>query len=166
MKSIEQTLNWILPILNGRQIPFYITGGLAAHLYGATRPLNDIDIDLPIEHLNSLLPELRSYLEFGPERYRDSTWDMCVASLNYEGQLVDLSGDANPLVHNRNTGEWDLLEMNFSDVIWIRAFGCDLPVQNPKDLVSYKLKIKYDEDKHLEDVRAIQSYCKAHESIL
>lgn len=46
----EKTINalkWIIKILNSKNIPYQISGGFAAKMYGSIRPLNDIDIDIP-----------------------------------------------------------------------------------------------------------------------
>jgi len=160
MTPIERALNWILPILNNVEAPFHITGGLAAHLYGAKRPVNDIDIDLPSNFLDSISPELTKYTQFAPQRHRDTTWDLFVTTLDYEGQLIDLTGDMDAYVSNKLTGNWDPIAMNFDDVVWVAAFGHKLPLKNPKDLIDYKLKIKYDEQKHLADVDAIEGYIR------
>jgi hypothetical protein len=156
MPEIQNALDWIIPLLKHTQVPFHITGGFAAHVYGATRPINDIDINMPTACLNSVAPELREFIEFGPQRYRDSTWDLDLASLNYHGQLIDLTGDTDACVCNKNTGARSSLEMNFNEITWIVAFGHRLPVQNTGDLISYTLKIAYDEGKHLGDVEAIR----------
>lgn len=54
--QIHAALDWLIPILTHSRAPFQITGGLAAHLYGATRPINDIDIDIPVSFLEVLAP--------------------------------------------------------------------------------------------------------------
>jgi len=156
MIAIRNALDWIITLLKHKQIPFHITGGFAAHLYGATRPINDIDIDMPTACLDSLAPELLEFMEFAPQRHKDTTWDLYVATVNYQGQLIDLTGDTDAYVCNKNTGAWNPLEMNFNEVNWIQAFSHQLPVQNTRDLISYKLKIAYDECKHLGDVEAIR----------
>lgn len=158
MSKIKTTLDWILPMLKEKGIPFYVTGGFAAHLYGATRPVNDIDIDVPADRIDSFVEALSTFIESPPQHFQDSTWDMYGATLNFEGQLLDLTSDEHPRVHNKNTGEWDALEMNFDDVVWVHAYGHDIPVQNPRDLMSYKVKIRYDEEKHLSDVKAVKEY--------
>lgn len=48
-QNIKEALAWITNILKKYSIPFQITGGLAAILYGSKRPLEDIDIDIPEE---------------------------------------------------------------------------------------------------------------------
>lgn len=158
MPDIKSALDWIIPLLKNREIPFQITGGFAAHLYGAARPVNDIDIDLPTSHLNLLLPDLSSYVANPAQRHKDATWDLYVCTLDFNGQLIDLTGASDAFIKNKDTGRWDALEMNFDTVVWRDAFGHSLPLQNQTDLIAYKLKIKYDEEKHLDDVAAVRRY--------
>lgn len=155
---IKEAIDFIVPMLSKRHIPFQITGGFAARLYGATRKVNDIDIDLNTADMELLLAELADYVVEPAGRCKDTTWDLYVCTLDVNGQLIDLSGNEEAYVHNKNTGAWDILEMNFDQVVWIEAYGYVLPIQNPIDLMNYKLKIKYDEAKHLEDVEAIRRY--------
>lgn len=158
MSNIKLALDWLIPLLETNRIPFQITGGFAAHLYGAARPVNDIDIDLPTADLNHLLPEVTPYITYPAQRHRDTTWDLYVCTLDYNGQLIDLTGASDAFIKNKDTGCWDALEMNFNRVVWVNAHGHTLPIQNPVDLIAYKRKIKYDEEKHLEDVAAITRY--------
>ncbi len=85
-------LAWIVGALRERGVPFQITGGLAARCYGAKRPLVDIDIDVPEEHLPSLGRVLAEHVVFGPGRFRDDDWDLTLLTLRYAGQNIDLGG--------------------------------------------------------------------------
>src|SRR5690348_12670369 len=49
-KDTKSALHWIVNILKKLNINFQIAGGLAANIYGADRPLHDIDIDIPEEY--------------------------------------------------------------------------------------------------------------------
>lgn len=158
MSDVKRALDWIVPLLQEREIPFHVTGGFAAHLYGATRAVNDIDIDIPTTQLDILARELTPFIEYPPQRHTDSTWNLYVCTLNYHGQLVDLTGDTDAYVKNKDTGLWDHLEIDFSSVVWKDAFGFTLPLQNPRHLIEYKRKIKYDEEKHLGDIAAVCDY--------
>ncbi len=46
-EKVDAALGWILRVFKKHGVPYQVCGGFAAHLYGATRPINDIDIDIP-----------------------------------------------------------------------------------------------------------------------
>ena len=155
IESIARALGWIVRLLENSHIPFHITGGLAAHFYGAKRPINDIDIDIPDFAFDEILPEVRDYIVFGPDRYRDSTWDIHLMTLNYHGQEIDLTGTQDGLIFNKESGQWERHIANLDHATMVEAFGMMLPVQNASDLIHYKRKIAIDEAKHLSDVQEI-----------
>lgn len=158
--KIQDALDWIIPILKNRGIKFHITGGFAAHLYGATRDVNDIDIDIPYEAFKELMPEIKEYISQDLIRYQDSHWDIFLVTLDYKGQIIDLSGDRDACIFNHRTKTRDPLKMEFDSVVIINRFGHALPVQNPHDLIEYKEKIIYEEAKHLADASAVRRYLK------
>jgi len=41
MQNTEAAFRWIVDILQQKKIPFQITGGFAAHIYGAQRPIKE-----------------------------------------------------------------------------------------------------------------------------
>jgi hypothetical protein len=156
MSRLEDALRWLIPLLEAHGNRYHITGGFAAHLYGARRPVNDIDIDLPREVLDRLAPAVGEHLVFGPGRYQDSTWDLYLMTLEYRGQEIDLTAVEGGRIANKRTGEWDELVMNLDEVELLTYAGMQLRVQNRRDLIAYKGKIAYDEEKHLEDIAAIE----------
>ena len=46
MRNAKTAFLWIIRILKKHRVPYQVTGGLAAKIYGAKRKLNDIDIDI------------------------------------------------------------------------------------------------------------------------
>ncbi len=75
MDKAKRAFRWIVGILNEEAIPFVFGGGIAARSYGATRPLFDIDLDVPEGRLPDLLPKVQKYVESGPQRFQDETFD-------------------------------------------------------------------------------------------
>src|SRR3989338_11339919 len=51
MKNTQEALIWIIGVLKRHSIPFRISGGFAAKIYGSTRELADIDIGMDKQRL-------------------------------------------------------------------------------------------------------------------
>ena len=52
---------WITNILKRNEIPFQISGGTVARIYGPHRRLADIDIDMNQSQYRKILNDLKSY---------------------------------------------------------------------------------------------------------
>ena len=51
MRKTKEAFTWIIGLLRVHKIPFQISGGFATNIYGSTRPLADIDIDVSDENV-------------------------------------------------------------------------------------------------------------------
>lgn len=153
--SASRALKWISQILNKHHIPYQITGGLAAQVHGSHRPLIDIDIDLPNAAITQILPEISPYLRYGPRRYHSREWDILLATLNYHGQLIDLSGADDGLIFDRNAQQWVQCKVDFSTVQWRSIAGLQVPVIAKSELIHYKSILCREVD--LMDIAAIKN---------
>lgn len=131
-------LGWIVAILRERNIPFQITGGLAAIAYGATRPLVDIDLDIPESRFGDILPLVSAYLVRGPLQFRDESWDLLLATLNYEGQEIDLGGAFDAKIFDRNRNTWVTCRADFTTSVEYTVLGLKVPVIKKEALIAYK----------------------------
>lgn len=138
MNKAKTALVWITNILKKHQIPFQITGGLAAMAYGANRPLVDIDIDMPDNQFDLIKGDVASYIIYGPARFKSDKWDLLLMTLNYQGQEIDLSGADSTHIFNEQTKEWVKLHEDFALVTLKKVFDLDLPVIPIKNLIYYK----------------------------
>lgn len=145
-KKLENALKWIIPLLEKHEIPFQISGGFAAFLYGVNRPIQDIDIDLPDERMEELLPEIQPYIIFGPERYKDENWDLKLITLNYHDQEIDLAGMSAAKIFNQSLQRWQLQEVNLSSSKKILFHDALIPVIEKEDLINYKTKLSREVD--------------------
>lgn len=75
-KNTKAAFHWIVNILKKFNTPFQIAGGLAAIVYGANRPLEDIDIDIPEEYFSLIKEEVKDFIIYGPAQFKDETWDL------------------------------------------------------------------------------------------
>ena len=137
METAEKAFLWIVGILRKHNVPFRISGGMAARAYGSKRALADIDIDIPEEKFDDILPDVKEFMTDAPERFVGNGWDLLIMVLNYHGQAIDISGDK-VKIQNPKTSEWTKLDVNFSDVENIEIFGISVPVIKKEKLIAYK----------------------------
>jgi len=154
--KLENALKWIIAILEKHNVPFQISGGLAANIYGAKRIVNDIDLDVPEDKMEILLPDIQQYITFGPAQYKDKRWDLKLITLNYGGQEIDIGGAFETKIFDDHDKVWKLfpakLEMARSRTI----YGITVPVSDPVDLIEYKKLLS---GKHQKiDIEAIKKY--------
>lgn len=150
----ERAFGWICSILKDRSIPFVCTGGLAARVYGATRPLFDIDIDIPEDRFAELIPLVQEYRVSGPERLSDEVFDVYLLTLDYEGQLIDITGGESVRLFDRAEQAWKSDPTDFVHVEVAEVFGLSVPVVRKESLIRYKRWIARPTD--LQDVAEIE----------
>jgi hypothetical protein len=153
MRATQEAFHWIVKILEKKKIPFQITGGLAAKVYGSQRELADIDIDVPENEFEKILPEVKDFIIFGPARYKDESWDLWLMTLLYLEQEIDVCGAYEVQVYDKNVEQWVWLETNFPAAQINKVFDLEVPIVSRAALIDYKLKIKREVD--LADLDAI-----------
>jgi hypothetical protein len=155
MQNIKLALIWITDILKAHQIPFQITGGLAARAYGATRPIADIDIDMPEEKFDLVKNDVIDFITYGPGHFKSDKWDLLLMTLNYQGQVIDLSGAYHTKIFNEKTHLWVELSEDLSKVETKNVFGLPMPVIPKNILIAYKNALSRKED--IMDVKEIEN---------
>lgn len=156
-----KALHWIVGILNKHAIPYRIGGGFAAHVYGADRPVNDIDISLSGEYFPVIVSEVSQYITAGPEHYENAKWDCDSLSLEYEGQEIDITDIDTLRMSSRDQTEWFQTKDNFRKFPTIQKEidGIEVSLIDPRDLVAYKKELADEEHEYqMDDVRAIERY--------
>jgi hypothetical protein len=154
MKETEAAFTWIVGLLQKHSIPFQISGGFAARLYGSTRELADIDIGVPDDAFDILYPEVAPYITHGPEQYLDDEWDLKLMTLKYENQVIDIAGRDTIKIFDKSKKEWIPAHRDLTISVDREVYGMMVPVI-PKDaLIAYKTKIDREVDRL--DVAAMQ----------
>ncbi len=156
MKNTEAALKMIFSVLGKHAIPFRITGGFAARLYGSTRELADIDIGVPEACFKKIVPNIKNYIIFGPARYQDENWDLYMMTLNYKGQEIDICAVETEKIFDQETKEWKNIPADLVDLPTKKIYGIKIPVMRLEDLMQYKSKLQREVD--IEDVRQITKY--------
>ena len=145
-RNTEEAFRWIVGLLNKHSIPFQISGGFAARLYGSNRELADIDIGIPDERFNELYPEVKEYITFGPAQYLDEEWDLKLMTLKYKNQEIDIAGEDDSKIFDKENHVWISVGRDLSLSNHIEVFGIIVPVIPKDDLIAYKKKLMREVD--------------------
>ena len=162
----EKTLNalrWIVDILDSHEIPYRIGGGFAAHVYGSTRPVNDIDISLSGTFFPIIMPEVAAYVSAELKHYSGEKWDCDGFSLDYHGQEIDISDIDTLRMSDLELTKWFQTKDHFRmfPSVLTNVDGIEVSLIDPHDLVAYKRHLA-DRDYQLIDIAAVQKYIADH----
>jgi hypothetical protein len=154
--KLANTLKWIVSVLRKHDVPFQITGGFAANIYGAKRPVNDIDIDVPEDKMELLLRDIKQYITFGPAEYKNEKWDLKLITLNYNGQEIDIGGAFKVKIFDEQNKIWVHCPAKFETAQIHAIYGIEVPTVCPKDLIEYKKLLSGDHQKT--DILAVEKF--------
>lgn len=157
----EKTINalkWMVEILERKNILYQISGGFAAKIYGSTRPVNDIDFDIPEDRFKDVEKEVEPYIIKGPKQMNDGKWDLKIITLNYHGQEIDIGGAYEAKVSNKERTKWIPIPVDFSKVHKKEVEGIIISVVSPEDLISYKQFL--DGEHQVIDIEAAKNYLR------
>lgn len=152
MRDTKKAFLWIVDILERNKVVYKISGGFVARIYGVKRELADIDIEVPERDLSIIARETKSYIKFGPERYKDESWDLELLTLEYEGQEIDIAC-AEATIFNQETKQWEKTVSDLQDANLMEVYGKIIPIEKMDTLISYKNKLGRDVD--IEDVNQL-----------
>ena len=162
-EKTRNAIRWIVTILDRHQVPYRIGGGCAAHLYGAERPVNDVDISLPGVYFSTILPEVQEYITTGPTHYKNEKWDCDTLSLTYHGQDIDMTDIDTLRMSNKEKTEWFQTKdryRKYPNKVW-NLEGTQISLIDPRDLVAYKKEL--DGEHQLVDIKAVEDYIRREE---
>lgn len=140
MRRTKEAFHWIIKLLRKHRIPFQLTGGLAAELYGSQRPLADIDIDIPKNKFKSLVPEVKEYIVFGPARYKDKHWNLRLMTLKYNNQVIDICS-SHKKIFDHFKKKWVEIDTHFHKSKMLYVFGLRVPTIAEGEFIAYKKEL-------------------------
>lgn len=151
---------YIIRQLQEKELPFMISGGLAARCYGATRPLADVDIAVDFAHdkATEFFDSIKN-LSRGYTKYKDESWDVPIHIFDYLGQGFDIFDTENCFIFDKAGNKWRKLTHDFSLIEKIGIDGIEVPVISRRALLQYKKMIDRDVDRT--DVEEIEKLMQA-----
>ena len=152
MKNTEAAFHWITDILEKNKIPYKISGGMAAKIYGVTRELADIDIEIKNKHITVVSELVKPYLAFGPTNYKDEFWELELMTLTYLEQDIDISGSP-AKIYNKTSKQWENCPGTLENIEILEIYEKKVPVESLDSLIAYKKILNREVDK--EDVRQL-----------
>ncbi len=156
-EKTEQALRWIVDILDKNNVPYKIGGGFAAHVFGSSRTINDIDISLSGKYFPVITPQVVGYITAGPKHYLNEKWDCVTLSLNYNGQDIDMTDVDTLKMSNLEKIRWiKVKEIRLFEAVQTNINGINVSIMDPRDLIAYKKELGGEHQ--LIDIKAVQEY--------
>jgi predicted nucleotidyltransferase len=149
----KRVLKYVAEILNKNKIPFQISGGLAAMIYGSKRPLNDIDIDVCRNDIKKVENLFREYLIEPFFHLRDKNFDIWIMTFDIDGIRVDVT-QAEKTYFVGKEGKKIRMDAHPENAKIMNIEGINVPVENKEDLIAYKKIINRKVD--LIDIKQIE----------
>ena len=156
MDNEADAFSWIIGILRKHKIPFLVSGGLAARIYGSARKVRDFDFDISTEGLEKIIDDVRPYVVSGPEKHRSRALENTLLKLRYKNQDIDIAGSSNTKIYDQKKSSWIDDSVNFERFEEKEIFGLKVHVTHPEDLIAYKSKSPRQED--IIDIEAVKKY--------
>lgn len=147
-----EALRFIAQTLQQHNIPFQLTGGLAAIAYGANRPLYDIDIDMNHEDINTARELFKDYITKDFYHLIDKEFDIWLFSLEVGGVPIDIS-QVQESYFLKPAGTKARMSTVIAHAQLQQVGDLHVPVQRKEELIAYKQIIARDTD--LQDILQI-----------
>ncbi len=149
-QNLPIALSWLVNLLDRHAVPYQIVGGLAAHAYGATRPVVDVDLYMPFDQAQPFLAEIQPFIVRQPLPHRSGSWDLVYLALEYANVYIEI-GDSSthPRFFNRIDGRWEDQHLEYSASVTTELYGVTVKVMPREELVRYKRMLDREVD-HLD----------------
>ncbi len=155
MRQTKEAFTWIIRLLREDNIPFQISGGFAANIYGSSCPLADIDIEVPDDKVLKIQKSVKKYIMYGPKKYKDKEWDLLFMTIKYKNQEIDICGIDSQNIFDRKTKEWIKQNTDLSRATRKKVCNFIVPIIPLKNLILYKKRILRDVD--IQDIKTLSN---------
>jgi hypothetical protein len=137
-EELRSALGWIVDVFGRAEVAYQAVGGIAARAFGATRPLVDLDFYLAATDLKDVLPDVNDYCVWGPTHFRDDSWDLTFAKLDWRGVRIELAEAEGARYFSKAQGVWIDQDVDFDRSERVEVLGVELLVMPREQLIAYK----------------------------
>lgn len=133
----KEALLFLTGKLKENSVAFQVTGGLAAKVYGSTRPLYDIDLEVSHLDIQKVRVIFKDYIVDDFYHLQDNVFDIYLLSFKIDGVNVDI-GQVEENYFTSPSGERKRIDSDLSKAVIIDVDGISVPVQDKGELLEYK----------------------------
>lgn len=141
----KKVLKQVVQTLKENNIPFQVSGGLAAIVYGAERTLYDIDIDVRKKDIPKVRKLFKNYIQEDFHHLQDEHFDIWLITLHIDGISVDISHAEESYFVGKD-GNKIRMDADVSKAKLLNLEGINVPVEDKEELIAYKKIIARDTD--------------------
>ena len=145
--AIEEALSWILGILDEQRVAYQLVGGTAAHIYGGTRPIVDIDMYIPKDKAAALALRLKEFISKPLKRYVEDLWDIEYFQIKYKNQKIEFGLSPGAKIFDRKSKRWIEQTIHFEESVSKVYRGIHVQLMPIADLIAYKTILDRDVDR-------------------
>lgn len=122
--------------------PYQLVGGCAAHAYGATRPVDDIDVYVPSRyHLASVAAAVGEHVVQSPKRHASTQWELVYLKARYAGWRIEVADADSTMYYDARAETWRPADVDFCASETHTVFGVELSVMPRTALITYKRRL-------------------------
>ena len=136
--KVVNALVLLKSVFDEHEVPFQIVGGLAATIHGGSRAVADIDLYIPKEFADRILPSLSSHISKPLAHYVEHGWDLEYFQLIYQDQKIEIGLSPGTKILNASTDEWVEFVTDYSQSVLGSYKGIEVPVMPVSELIKYK----------------------------
>ncbi len=152
-----KALECIITIFVKHNISYQIIGGFAVHLYGSTRPVDDIDIAIEAGGMEKIIHDIDKYIVVGPMHFVDEEYDLNPwVNLNVDGVKFDIFEITDAKHYEKTSGQFVPFDIVFEQSRCMSFGMLALNVMPREKLILYKSRLDGEVDKV--DVAYLRSF--------
>lgn len=148
-KNYQEAFKWVVNLLDKHKIKFNVIAGLAAHVYGAKRSFNDIDLSMNLKDMKKLEKLSKMYITEKPHNSMSSNkiWTGYLMKLKYKRIMIEITESEKTKIFNKKTKKWEKFPAGLKNSVNKKIFGISVPIMPKQNLIDYKSKLNFPKDK-------------------